>query len=81
MTASGIENKKNIDRVDLDGFLATHQIDPIILRSDDFDKFVRDRASRLLSLIEAATGKGVAGRDSEETAEAFGGPLSASVQT
>jgi len=71
----GIENKKGIDRDDLDGFLTTHQIDPRILRSDDFDKFLRDRASRLLNLIESATGKGVAGRDSEETTEAFGGPL------
>lgn len=75
-----IENKKNIDRVDLDSFLTTHQIDPRILRSDDFDGFLRDRASRLLDLIEAATGKSVAGRDSEETAEAFGGPLSASAE-
>jgi len=34
-----------------------------------------DRASRLLSLIEVATGKGAAGRDSLVTLEAFGGAV------
>lgn len=70
-----IENNKGIGRADLDRFLATHEIDPRLLRSDGFDDFLRDRASRLLSLIEVATGKSVAGRDSEETIQAFGGSL------
>jgi hypothetical protein len=46
-----------------------------MLRRDDFDAFVRDRACRLLDLIEQATGKVVVGRDSEETSSAFGGAL------
>jgi hypothetical protein len=70
-----IENNKGIARPDLDGFLATHEIEPQLLRSNSFDEFLRDRASRLLNLIEAATGKSVAGRDSEETTQAFAGSL------
>jgi hypothetical protein len=70
-----IENNKGIGRADLDRFLATHEIEPRLLRSNCFDEFLRDRASRLLGLIEGATGKSVAGRDSEETIQAFGGSL------
>jgi hypothetical protein len=70
-----IENNKGIAHADLEGFLTTHEIEPQLLRSNSFDEFLRDRASRLLNLIEAATGKSVVGRDSEETMQAFGGPL------
>lgn len=70
-----IENNKGVEREALDGFLRSHEIAPTVLRSDDFDAFLRDRASRLLKLIETATGKGISGRDSEETVEAFGGVL------
>ena len=70
-----IEKNKGIDRANLNRFLGTHEIDPTLLRSDDFESFLQDRASRLLNLIEAATGKAVPGRDSEETIDAFGGPL------
>jgi hypothetical protein len=55
--------------------LATHAIKEDMLRSDDFDGHVRDRACRLLDLVEKATGKAIAGRDSTETVSAFGGPL------
>lgn len=41
----------------LDEFLASHLIDPSLLRSDSFDAFMVDRQNRLLSLIERATGK------------------------
>jgi hypothetical protein len=57
----------------LDEFLASHEVDAL-LRRDDFDGFLRDRGGRLLNLIERATGKQVAGRDSEETIRAFGAP-------
>ena len=60
----------------LRAFVASHEIDPDLLRADNFDGYLRDRASRLLKLIETATGKGISGRDSEETVEAFGGTLS-----
>jgi hypothetical protein len=76
-----IEKNKGISGKILDGFLGTHEIDATILRSDNFDTFLLDRASRLLNLIEAATGKAVAGRDSEETIEAYGGSLLLAVAT
>lgn len=48
-----------IDPVKLDAFLATHLIDPALLRSDSFAAFMEDRQNRLLTLIEAATGQSV----------------------
>jgi hypothetical protein len=60
----------------LDDILQSHLIDPALLRTDRFEAFVRDRAVRLLDLIEEATGRPVAGRDSDEVREVFGGPLS-----
>jgi hypothetical protein len=47
----------SIDAKRLDGYLASHLIDPAILRADKFDVFMEDRQKRLLSLIERATGK------------------------
>jgi hypothetical protein len=41
----------------LDAYLASHLIDPSLLRSDKFFKFMEDRQKRLLKLIEQATGK------------------------
>jgi hypothetical protein len=70
-----IEKNKGIERDRVNEFLATHEINPSLLRSDDFEAFLRDRASRLLNLIENATGKTISGRDSDETIEVFGGPL------
>jgi hypothetical protein len=55
--------------------LVSHAVNEELLRSDQFDEFIRDRAERLLNLIEKATAKAVAGRDSAETNSAFGGPL------
>ncbi len=41
----------------LDAYLATHLIDPALLRADRFVEFMADRQSKLLTLIEQATGK------------------------
>lgn len=71
-----IQKSKQVPSTDLDVFLLSHVIPVAELRSDDFDGFIRRRASSLLGLIEAATGKAVSGRDSEETSKAFGGVLS-----
>lgn len=64
----------------LDGYLRSHLIDPDLLRADAFEKFMVDRQSRLLALIEQATGKpaysgtaeeeGVEGEDDEDALEA-----------
>ena len=61
----------------LNNVLATHWIDPELLRSDNIDFFLRDRASKLLDAIEVAMGKPVQGRDSEEVVNAFNGSLAA----
>lgn len=55
--------------------LRTHALEPEYLRRDDFMGFIRDRAAKMLDLIERATGKPIAGRDSVETISAFGGAL------
>jgi hypothetical protein len=70
-----IEKKKQVASDALNGFLRSHVIPIAELRANDFDGFIRRRASMLLGLIEDATGKAVSGRDSEETAKAFGGVL------
>ncbi|RWE83373.1 MAG: DUF262 domain-containing protein [Mesorhizobium sp.] len=45
----------NADR--LDQILASHLIDPALIRADSFAAFMADRQSRLLALIEKAMGK------------------------
>lgn len=70
-----IEKDKKVAQNDLDAFLTSHAIPVQALRADDFDAFIRQRAAALLKLIEQATGKAVAGRDSEETIKAFGDKL------
>jgi hypothetical protein len=47
----------SIDPKRLDGYLASHLIDPALVRSDNFEAFMADRQTRLLGLIEQATGK------------------------
>jgi hypothetical protein len=72
---SRIQKNKQVSPESLDEFLVSHSIPVAELRADDFDSFIRLRASALLGLIEVATGKAVSGRESEETAKAFGGAL------
>ncbi|WP_181770183.1 DUF262 domain-containing protein [Bradyrhizobium sp. UNPF46] len=56
-----------IDARNLDRYLQTHLIDPVLLRADRFDEFLADRQRRLLSLIEQATGKeAYSGTEAEE---------------
>jgi hypothetical protein len=70
-----IQNDKQIDAATLDRFLASHSIPVTQLRGDAFDEFIRLRANALLGLVEAATGKQISGRDSQETINAFGQAL------
>lgn len=44
-----------VDR--LDTYLSSHLIDPELLRGDDFEQFMIDRQTKLLALIERATGR------------------------
>lgn len=50
----------------LDVYLASHLIDPSLLRTDSFDAFLVDRQKRLLELIERATGKAAYSGDQPE---------------
>jgi hypothetical protein len=70
-----IQKDKQIDADTLDSFLASHSIPVTQLRGDAFDEFIRLRANALLGLVEAATGKQISGRDSQETINAFGQAL------
>jgi hypothetical protein len=70
-----IQKAKEVPADSLDAFLTSHVIPVAALRADDFDGFIRLRAAALLGLIEAAMGKAVSGRDSEDTVKAFGAAL------
>ncbi len=72
-TLEGDAHKISSERVD--ELITSHHVTPALLRSDDFDAFIRDRARQLLDLIGAAMGKTVTGRDSEEVIRVYGGPL------
>lgn len=48
---------KGVPVDEIDRHVSTHQIDPKLLRADDFPAFFSDRTERLLGLIEDATGK------------------------
>lgn len=52
--------------------ITSHKINFDMLSTDNFDEYFVDRAIRLLDRIEKATGKAIAGRDSEETIKEFG---------
>ena len=49
-----------INSANLDTYLASHAIDPALLRADRFVDFMADRENRLLTLIAAATGHPIA---------------------
>jgi hypothetical protein len=74
---STLESKYSVGAARLNEILRTHLVDPVLLRNDSFDLFIRDRGIKLLGIIEEATGKQVTGRDSDETVAAFGVPLMA----
>ena len=58
-----------IDPAHLNAYIASHLIDPSLLRADAFDAFMADRQKRLLALIENATGKAVYGGSVQEEGE------------
>jgi hypothetical protein len=68
-----IQQGHNIADDRMNTILASHAVNPALIRADDFDSFIRTRAGALLDLVEQATGKQVSGRDSTETVNAFGG--------
>ena len=70
-----IKKKGQVESDVLDSYLTTHLIDPELLKTDDFDMFILDRAKKILDAIQNATGKIITGRDSEEVIEQFGDKL------
>ena len=70
-----IKKKGQVESDVLDSYLTTHLIDPELLKTDDFDMFILDRAKKILDAIQKATGKIITGRDSEEVIEQFGDKL------
>ena len=70
-----LQTVKAVNHDDLNAILETHAIRSGYVRIDNFHPFIRDRASRLLNLIETAMGKRIPGRDSDEVVAAFGGQL------
>lgn len=52
-----LARETGVGAVWLDDRVETHLINPRLLRSGDFDAFYRDRAARLLDLVDAAMGK------------------------
>lgn len=75
---TGDEDTPPIAKQNLDGYLASHLIEPALLRADKFEAFMADRQVKLLGLIEKATGQSVyrgeapedEGEADAETAEA-----------
>jgi hypothetical protein len=54
-----LATKADVDAAFVDSTIATHEIDPMLMRKDDFAGFFADRKDRLLSAIEKAMGKAV----------------------
>ncbi len=70
---SGTQTTPPIDRARLDAYLASHLINPAILRADDFAAFMADRQKQLLALIELATGKAAYNGSAQEEGEEIEG--------
>ena len=67
--------EKKVTSGDLRDYLAAHWIDMDDCRTDDFARFIVNRARKILDAIEKATGKPISGRDSDEVKQAFGNHL------
>lgn len=67
-----IESKGEVAPSVLDSYLESHWLDVTYCRRDDFDKFIIDRAGKLLDAIEIAMDKKISGRDSEDVLKEFG---------
>ena len=70
-----LEKKGSVPSSDLDDYVETHWIDHTLLRDNDFQNFIIDRSKKLLNAIEAATGRTISGKDSDEVRSVFGAPL------
>ncbi len=76
-----LSRSEHISEDRLTEVLRSHWIDPDLLHRNEFDSFMHDRAIKLLDAIEAAMGKPIQGRDSDEVRAAFGGSLLPEAET
>ena len=60
---------RGFPREDLDGYIRSHLIDPVLLSSDDFDQYYYARRSALLDAIRVVMGKQIASDNIEEPDE------------
>lgn len=70
-----LEKRGSVSSLELDGYVESHWIDHNLLRADDFQNFIIDRAKKLLTVIEKATGRTISGKDSDEVKQNFGTAL------
>lgn len=70
-----LEKKGSVTPDELDQYVESHWIDHNLLRADNFESFIIDRAKKLLKAIEKATGRTISGKDSDDVKQAFGGSL------
>lgn len=70
-----LEKKGSVLPSDLDSYVETHWINHNLLRNNEFQGFLIDRAKKLLCAIEAATGRTISGRSSDEVQQMFGALL------
>lgn len=70
-----LEKKGSVSEVDLDNYVETHWINHNLLRKNEFQAFIIDRAKKLLGAIERATGRTISGKDSDEVQQMFGALL------
>jgi hypothetical protein len=63
------EKQVQLNDDEMDVLLASHAIDPVFLREDDFAGFIADRSKRLCYLIEHAMGKPVTSVNDNEPGE------------
>ena len=70
-----LEKKGSVSADVLDKYMKSHWINHVLLRQDDFQDFIIDRAKRLLNAIENATGRTISGKDSDEVIQQFGASL------
>ena len=70
-----LEKKGSVLPYELDDYVETHWIDHAMLRNNEFQDFIVDRAKKLLDAIEKATGRTISGRNSDDVRQAFGDVL------
>lgn len=70
-----IEKKGSVSESDLNDYVETHWINHDLMRSDSFDEYFIERAKKILFAIEAATGRTITGKDSDEIINCFGASL------